>query len=109
MDKPDVESIEGLSPAIAIDQKSVSHNPRSTVGTVTEIHDYLRLLFARLGLPHCPQCGKPVQQQTIPQMIAAKPVAAKPAAAKVKAAAAKPVPPVTPADVLNTIPQKSGD
>ena len=76
MDKPDVESIEGLSPAIAIDQKSVSHNPRSTVGTVTEIHDYLRLLYARLGLPHCPKCGKPVQQQTIPQMMAA--IAAKP-------------------------------
>jgi excinuclease ABC subunit A len=76
MDKPDVESIEGLSPAIAIDQKSVSHNPRSTVGTVTEIHDYLRLLFARLGLPHCPKCGKLVQQQTIPQMIAA--ITAKP-------------------------------
>jgi excinuclease ABC subunit A len=80
MDKPDVESIEGLSPAIAIDQKSVSHNPRSTVGTVTEIHDYLRLLFARLGVPHCPQCGKLVQQQTIPQMMAT--ISAKPAGTK---------------------------
>lgn len=69
MDKPDVESIEGLSPAIAIDQRSVSHNPRSTVGTVTEIHDYLRLLFARIGTPHCYRCGREVKQQTIPQMI----------------------------------------
>ena len=57
MDKPDVESIEGLSPAISIDQKSTSNNPRSTVGTVTEIYDYLRLLFARIGVPHCPECG----------------------------------------------------
>src|SRR6476661_5901024 len=58
MDKPDVDKIEGLSPAISIDQKSASHNPRSTVGTVTEIYDYLRLLFARVGTPHCPVCGK---------------------------------------------------
>ena len=57
MEKPDVESIEGLSPAISIDQKTTSHNPRSTVGTVTEIYDYLRLLFARVGIPHCPKCG----------------------------------------------------
>ncbi len=57
MEKPNVESIEGLSPAIAIDQKTTSHNPRSTVGTVTEIYDYLRLLFARIGVPHCPKCG----------------------------------------------------
>ncbi len=57
MDKPDVDSIEGLSPAISIDQKSTSHNPRSTVGTVTEIYDYLRLLYARIGKPHCPKCG----------------------------------------------------
>src|SRR6188474_2812949 len=60
MDKPDVDKIEGLSPAISIDQKSASHNPRSTVGTVTEIYDYLRLLYARIGLPHCPVCGKEV-------------------------------------------------
>lgn len=60
MEKPDVDHIEGLSPAIAIDQKGVSHNPRSTVGTVTEIYDYLRLLFARTGHPHCPECGKEI-------------------------------------------------
>src|SRR3989344_2892523 len=59
-DKPDVESIDGLSPAISIDQKSVPRNPRSTVGTITEVYDYLRILFARIGIPHCPQCGKPV-------------------------------------------------
>ncbi|MBP1763556.1 MAG: excinuclease subunit [Firmicutes bacterium] len=69
MDKPDVDSIEGLSPAISIDQKSTSRNPRSTVGTVTEIYDYLRLLFARAGRPHCPQCGKPISQQTVEQMV----------------------------------------
>ena len=69
MDKPDVESIDGLSPAISIDQKTTSHNPRSTVGTVTEIYDYLRLLFARVGHPHCPRCGKPITQQTVDQMI----------------------------------------
>ena len=69
MDKPDVDSIEGLSPAISIDQKTTSHNPRSTVGTVTEIYDYLRLLYARVGQPHCPQCGRPVAQQTIEQMV----------------------------------------
>src|SRR5664279_3355876 len=63
--KPDVDSIEGLSPAISIDQKSASHNPRSTVGTVTEIYDYMRLLFARIGLPHCTVCGKKIQSQTI--------------------------------------------
>jgi len=68
MDKPDVDSIEGLSPAISIDQRSVSHNPRSTVGTVTEIYDYLRLLFARIGKPHCPQCGREVQRQTRQQI-----------------------------------------
>ena len=68
MDKPDVDQIEGLSPAIAIDQKSASRNPRSTVGTVTEIYDYLRLLFARVGTPHCPQCGQPVERQTLQQM-----------------------------------------
>lgn len=65
MDKPDVDYIEGLSPAISIDQKSTSHNPRSTVGTVTEIYDYLRLLFARAGRPHCTQCGKPIARQTV--------------------------------------------
>ncbi|RJO58955.1 excinuclease ABC subunit UvrA [Candidatus Parcubacteria bacterium] len=68
MDKPDVDQIDGLSPAIAIDQKSVSHNPRSTVGTVTEIYDYLRLLYARIGIPHCPKCGREVQRQTIEQI-----------------------------------------
>ena len=69
MDKPDVDQIEGLSPAISIDQKSTSRNPRSTVGTVTEIYDYLRLLFARVGIPHCPNCGRPVKQQTRQQML----------------------------------------
>ena len=69
MDKPDVDNIEGLSPAISIDQKTTSHNPRSTVGTVTEIYDYLRLMFARAGRPHCPKCGKPIAQQTVDQMI----------------------------------------
>ncbi len=69
MRKPDVESIEGLSPAIAIDQKGVSHNPRSTVGTVTEIYDYLRLLYARVGLPHCPQCGRPVTRQSAEEIV----------------------------------------
>jgi len=69
MDKPDVESITGLSPAISIDQKGASHNPRSTVGTVTEIYDYLRLLYARIGHPHCPKCGRPIQQQTSEQII----------------------------------------
>ncbi len=68
-DKPDVDYIEGLSPAISIDQKAGSRNPRSTVGTVTEIYDYLRLLFARIGRPHCPQCGRPVRQQTVSQMV----------------------------------------
>ncbi len=68
MEKPDVEYIEGLSPAISIDQKTTSHNPRSTVGTVTEIYDYLRLLFARIGVPHCPQCGKEIKKQTIDQI-----------------------------------------
>ena len=69
MDKPDVDQIDGLSPAIAIDQKSASHNPRSTVGTVTEIYDYLRLLYARVGIPHCPQCGRLVEKQTIDQIV----------------------------------------
>lgn len=69
MDKPDVDNIDGLSPAISIDQKTTSHNPRSTVGTVTEIYDYLRLLYARAGRPHCPRCGKPITQQTVDQMI----------------------------------------
>ena len=68
MEKPDVESIEGLSPAISIDQKSTNRNPRSTVGTVTEIYDYLRLLYARIGVPHCPECGKAIKKQTIDQM-----------------------------------------
>ncbi len=69
LDKPDVDSIEGLSPAIAIDQKTTSKNPRSTVGTVTEIYDYLRLLYARIGIPHCPVCGKEIRQQTTDQII----------------------------------------
>jgi len=69
MDKPDVDSIEGLSPAISIDQKTTSRNPRSTVGTVTEIYDYLRLLFARVGRPHCPTCSNPISQQTVEQMV----------------------------------------
>ncbi|MCX0380693.1 excinuclease ABC subunit UvrA [Clostridium perfringens] len=69
MDKPDVESIEGLSPAISIDQKTTSRNPRSTVGTVTEIYDYLRLLYARVGVPHCPKCGKEIAQQSVDQIV----------------------------------------
>lgn len=68
-EKPDVDSIEGLSPAISIDQKTTSKNPRSTVGTVTEIYDYLRLLYARIGIPHCPVCGRPIEQQTVDQMV----------------------------------------
>ena len=68
MEKPDVESIEGLSPAISIDQKSTNRNPRSTVGTVTEIYDYLRLLYARIGIPHCPKCGREIRRQTVDQM-----------------------------------------
>jgi excinuclease ABC subunit A len=68
MDKPDVDFIGGLSPAISIDQKGASHNPRSTVGTVTEIYDYLRLLYARIGRPHCPKCGRPIQQQSAEQI-----------------------------------------
>ncbi|MBR6776778.1 MAG: excinuclease ABC subunit UvrA, partial [Clostridia bacterium] len=69
LDKPDVDFIEGLSPAIAIDQKTTSKNPRSTVGTVTEIYDYMRLLYARLGVPHCPVCGIPIKQQTIDEIV----------------------------------------
>ena len=69
MDKPDVDSIEGLSPAISIDQKSTSRNPRSTVATVTEIYDYLRLLFARIGIPHCPVCGKEVTRRTMDAIV----------------------------------------
>ena len=69
MEKPDVESIEGLSPAISIDQKSTNRNPRSTVGTVTEIYDYFRLLYARIGIPHCPQCGREIKKQTVDQMV----------------------------------------
>lgn len=69
MEKPDVDYIEGLSPAISIDQKTTSKNPRSTVGTVTEIYDYLRLLYARIGIPHCPVCGKEIKQQTIDQIV----------------------------------------
>ncbi len=81
MDKPDVDQIEGLSPAISIDQKGASHNPRSTVGTVTEIHDYLRLLFARIGMPHCPNCGREVNVQTSQQIIEA--ILGKPAGSRV--------------------------
>ncbi len=69
MEKPDVDFIEGLSPAISIDQKSASRNPRSTVGTVTEIHDYLRLMYARIGVPHCPECGRVVSRQTPQQIV----------------------------------------
>ena len=69
MNKPDVESIEGLSPAISIDQKTTSKNPRSTVGTITEIYDYLRLLYAKVGTPHCPKCGKEISQQSIDQIV----------------------------------------
>ena len=69
MEKPDVDMIEGLSPAIAIEQKTASHNPRSTVGTVTEIYDYLRLLFARIGIPHCYKCGAPITSQTLDQIM----------------------------------------
>src|SRR5712671_2206103 len=68
MEKPDVDYIEGLSPAISIDQKGASRNPRSTVGTVTEIYDYLRLLYARIGRPHCPICGREIRKQTVEQM-----------------------------------------
>ncbi|HAD20379.1 MAG TPA: ABC-ATPase UvrA, partial [Lachnospiraceae bacterium] len=69
MEKPDVEKIEGLSPAISIDQKSTNRNPRSTVGTVTEIYDYFRLLYARAGIPHCPKCGREISRQTVDQMV----------------------------------------
>ena len=68
MEKPNVEKIEGLSPAISIDQKSTNRNPRSTVGTVTEIYDYFRLLYARIGIPHCPNCGKEIKKQSVDQM-----------------------------------------
>ena len=68
MDKPDLDSIDGLSPAVSIDQKTTSRNPRSTVGTVTEIYDYLRLLYARIGIPHCPECGRPIERQTTDQV-----------------------------------------
>ena len=69
MEKPNVERIDGLSPAISIDQKSTNRNPRSTVGTVTEIYDYFRLLYARIGIPHCPNCGREIKRQTIDQMV----------------------------------------
>ncbi len=69
MEKPDVDNIDGLSPAISIDQKTTSNNPRSTVGTVTEIYDYLRLLYARVGVPHCPVCGREIRQQTVDQIV----------------------------------------
>lgn len=69
VDKPDVDSIDGLSPAVSIDQKTTSKNPRSTVGTVTEIYDYLRLLFARIGVPHCPECGRVIERQTTDQVV----------------------------------------
>ena len=69
MEKPKVTSIEGLSPAISIDQKSTNRNPRSTVGTVTEIYDYLRLLYARIGIPHCPECGKEIKRQSVDEIV----------------------------------------
>lgn len=81
MEKPDVEGIEGLSPAISIDQKTTSHNPRSTVGTVTEIYDYLRLLYARIGVPHCPKCGREIRRQTVDEI--ADRVMAMPAGSKI--------------------------
>jgi excinuclease ABC subunit A len=80
MEKPDVESIDGLSPAISIDQKTTSRNPRSTVGTVTEIYDYFRLLFARIGVPHCPACGREIRRQTVDEIcdrVMAKPEGSK--------------------------------
>ena len=80
MDKPEVDSIEGLSPAIAIEQKSTNHNPRSTVGTITEVYDYLRLLFARVGTPHCPEHGLPMVAQTVSEMV--DDILAKPAGTK---------------------------
>ena len=70
MDKPDVDKIEGISPAISIDQRKSTHNPRSTVGTITEVYDYLRLLYARIGKPHCPNCGKIISKQTVDQIVA---------------------------------------
>ena len=69
MEKPNVDSIEGLSPAISIDQKSTNRNPRSTVGTVTEIYDYFRLLYARIGIPHCPKCGREIHKTTVDEMV----------------------------------------
>ena len=69
MDKPDVDAIEGLSPAISIDQKTTGRNPRSTVGTVTEVHDYLRLLWARVGVPHCPVCGREIRKQSVDEIV----------------------------------------
>ena len=69
MDKPDVDLIEGLSPAISIDQKTTSHNPRSTVGTITEIYDYLRLLFAKVGHPHCPNCGREISKMSVDEIV----------------------------------------
>ncbi|MEE4260548.1 MAG: excinuclease ABC subunit A, partial [Bacteroidales bacterium] len=69
MDKPDVDTIEGLSPSVSIDQKGTSHNPRSTVGTVTEVYDYMRLLYARVGIPHCPICGRVVQKQSAQEIV----------------------------------------
>src|ERR1700752_2470890 len=69
MEKPDVDSIEGLSPAISIEQKTITRNPRSTVATVTEVQDYLRVLYSRLGVPHCPRCGIPIQSQTVDQIV----------------------------------------
>ena len=81
MEKPDVESIEGLSPAISIDQKTTSNNPRSTVGTVTEIYDYLRLLYARVGVPHCPKCGRVIEKITVDQI--AEQVLAMPAGSRI--------------------------
>ena len=68
VDRPDVDFIEGLSPAVSIDQKSTNRNPRSTVGTITEIYDYMRLLWARIGIPHCPECGERIQRQTVQQI-----------------------------------------
>ncbi len=71
MERPDVDSIEGLSPSIAIEQKTTTRSPRSTVGTITEIYDYLRVLYSSIGTPHCPNCGKPIQRQSVEQIVQA--------------------------------------
>ena len=98
MEKPDVDSIDGLSPAISIDQKTTSKNPRSTVGTVTEIYDYLRLLYARVGTPHCPICGREIRQQTVDQI--ADLILEMPAGTKLQLLARKVVPQAVSAKII---------